>query len=333
MRGIVVLEGADGTGKTTLGKYLVDNFDAHYMHLTYRWPNTMFNYHLAAVHRAIKISQERLVVVDRCWLSECVYANIFRKGSKWPELGRMLDRILRRFGAIYVFCMNEDDEQYEINYNELKKTREEMYDNTLEVSRRYNQIWNGDSEICGIDYSVLISRNGGFGIREDCVSYRIEKEGRDIESFCNELVAKVNSRVEMGDFSKELREKIQDPRIYNFLGYLPECKYLIIGDRINKEKRQIDYPWTAHKRSSLFLANCLTRIGVDETSLCHINRNDLWGLQLIDMIRKETKCHRIFLGKDAAKWVHSAPLLHPAYALRFGKEVEFIETLDKELHS
>ena len=40
---IIVLEGPDGSGKTTLARHLVELLGAEYLHLTYRWPTKMFH--------------------------------------------------------------------------------------------------------------------------------------------------------------------------------------------------------------------------------------------------------------------------------------------------
>jgi thymidylate kinase len=36
MKGIIVIDGCDGTGKTTLAKAICDRFDGVYIHNTYR---------------------------------------------------------------------------------------------------------------------------------------------------------------------------------------------------------------------------------------------------------------------------------------------------------
>lgn len=140
---IFVLEGADCSGKTTLAKKICEAVGAHYMHLTYRWPNMMFEYQLAAVHRAVKISQYKPVVIDRLWMSEQIYAKVFRGGSPWPYMGRCLERILARYSAYYIICIRDKDKHLDHFFKE-KEIREEMYDNISDVIDEYILLNSGD---------------------------------------------------------------------------------------------------------------------------------------------------------------------------------------------
>src|SRR5574338_882661 len=133
---IIILEGADCSGKTTLAKKIADLCCGHYMHLTYRWPNKMFEYHLAAVHRAITLSKKMPVIIDRLRASEMIYAEVYRGGSPGPYLGRCLDRILLRYGAFYVGCIRQKDLHLN-HFEDLRHKRNEMYDNITNVIDEY----------------------------------------------------------------------------------------------------------------------------------------------------------------------------------------------------
>ena len=76
MKGIIVIDGCDGTGKTTLAEAICRRYDGVYIHNTYRWPTKMPLYHTAALHRALKLAKTRLVVIDRLWMSEAIYAEV-----------------------------------------------------------------------------------------------------------------------------------------------------------------------------------------------------------------------------------------------------------------
>ena len=68
MKGLIVIDGCDGTGKTTLAEAICKRYDGVYIHNTYRWPQKMPLYHTAALHRALKIARTKLVVIDRLWM-------------------------------------------------------------------------------------------------------------------------------------------------------------------------------------------------------------------------------------------------------------------------
>ena len=53
MTGIIVLDGPDCCGKTTLANDLIMNHGARYVHATYRFGKTMFAYHTAVMRKAL----------------------------------------------------------------------------------------------------------------------------------------------------------------------------------------------------------------------------------------------------------------------------------------
>jgi hypothetical protein len=105
--GIVVLEGADASGKTTLARHLVDRYGARYLHSTRR--REVWRWHLGALRWAVRESASRLVVLDRLWLSEQVYGQVFRGGPAYDLGARCLDRVLLRYGAVTVLCVPSGD--------------------------------------------------------------------------------------------------------------------------------------------------------------------------------------------------------------------------------
>ena len=140
---IIILDGPDGTGKTTLAKMLQKKLKADYLHLTYRWKEKIFDYHTAAIRFAAR--KNKPIILDRWWPSEAIYAKGYRGGSDWPLQGRMCDRIARKFGAVYVYCLPESVQAAVIHHAELKAKREEMYDDIAVVADLYLKLWNGDS--------------------------------------------------------------------------------------------------------------------------------------------------------------------------------------------
>jgi hypothetical protein len=129
---IIVIEGPDGVGKTTLSQALCKYIDAKYVHLTYRFKDRMHLYHGAALSYALKVSKRQPVVIDRWWPTEVAYANAYRGGTKWPLLHRQLERAALRHGVSYVFCLPKDRGRYLEHFNVLKGKREEMYDSGMD---------------------------------------------------------------------------------------------------------------------------------------------------------------------------------------------------------
>lgn len=324
-RGIILLEGSDGTGKTTLAKHIVEKFDGHYMHLTYRYPNNMFEYHAAALHRAAKIAHHRVVVLDRQWVSESVYAEVYRGGSRWPHMGRLFDRVMLKHAGVYVFCLAADLAKYEADYNQLKTSRYEMYDNTTKVADLYNRLWYGDPAYPGDGYAADFAKKfGGFREHYASFGYRKEYEGKDLNVFSEMVV----------DFLQQNR-KFQNHRAlvpcdYNWLGHSMSASYVMIGDRINKTNRVIDYPFYANVNSSLFLNRCFSQLGWMEQDFCWTNVNDPNGMTHALEAINRYHLRPIALGREAQKLLSlpdSHTVSHPSYARRFLNQDEYVEQL------
>lgn len=129
---IIVLEGPDGAGKTSLAMALKEYLGARYIHLTYRWKDRMHLYHGAAIRYAARLAAHQPVIIDRWWPSEIVYADAYRGGSNFAKYYLLLEHIANNIGVVYVMCLPRDRERYLTHYNKLKNEREEMYDEGLE---------------------------------------------------------------------------------------------------------------------------------------------------------------------------------------------------------
>ena len=140
VKGIIVLEGADCTGKTTLAKALVEQYDGVYIHNRYHkdiWP-----FFMASMRWAVRESKRRLVIIDRHWASECVYARVYRKGTTIGPVLRGIQRVLAFHGALNVVCAPHPSEVVK-NHKRVKETRKEMYDDVSNIALRYHELWRG----------------------------------------------------------------------------------------------------------------------------------------------------------------------------------------------
>lgn len=140
---IVILEGADGTGKTTLAKALEEKHGYAYIHCTYssQLVGHMTGYFIGVLSAAIHISKTRPVVIDRWRMSELVYGEVFRAGPENPYATESLFDMADAAGAFYAFChpSHENREKYLDSFDKLKKEREEMYDKMAGVYDCYER--------------------------------------------------------------------------------------------------------------------------------------------------------------------------------------------------
>jgi thymidylate kinase len=184
---IFVLDGPDGTGKTTLAEGLVDCLGAKYIHLTYRFKDKMHLYHGAAIRLCARLAEHQPVVLDRWWISEIVYAEAYRGGSKFTKHYFLLEHVATQLGVTYVICLPKDRERYLQHYEVLKDQRQEMYDEGL------NRVYDG--------YDWFM--NQYFAYRENVIRY-------DMFRYHQENV--VSRKVLLGQICQNILEFAEDHR-------------------------------------------------------------------------------------------------------------------------
>jgi thymidylate kinase len=326
MKGLIIVDGCDGTGKTTLAKAICERFNGIYMHNTYRWPTKMPLYHTAALHRALKLAKTRLVVIDRLWMSEAIYAEVYRGGSSWPHMGRMIDRIVRKHAGLYILTLSP--EGHKERFDKLKTEREEMYDNVEAVRIRYDELFHGGFAMHDRDYAQQLSVHG-MKDRHDVLGYRLDVEGTDIPQFLSFVEAALMER-QMSQYEPALHLHTK-----NFAGHLGDADTIIVGDQTNSKMRALEWPWYDIGNSSLFLSECLHDLHFDETRAVYINANSgNGGLYIGDCLRHSPYMKLVVLGQlafDTVKHLRmdrtAVRCMHPSAAKRFNKRDEFMQEL------
>lgn len=301
MKGLIVLEGPDGGGKTTLAKTLCRMFKGRYLHATYRYKDNMFLYHTAILKHAVDHSVKQLVILDRSWPSESVYADIYRKGSLWPHMGRMMDRVIRKHAGIYVICQARTAGLHMGRFIDLAKKRREMYepDQRMEdVWSLYNAMWSGAPFITpGGSYYDDILASGGMMNRSDSLRYSIEVEGespRTLSKFIDKLVHRLVA------YQQEQTPIGLDNTYHNFLGHVRGAKYLFVGDKLSDKRfNHVGWPFYCYSNSSLYLSEQLSAMGFNEGLACWTNANDEHGTQTVTYLTEEYGLKPIFFGMNA----------------------------------
>jgi thymidylate kinase len=330
MKGLIVIDGCDGTGKTTLAEAICQRFGGVYLHNTYRWPTKMPLYHTAALHRALKLARQQLVVIDRLWMSEAIYADVYRKGSPWPHMGRLMDRMIRKVGGVYVLAQSPAN--HEEKYEQLKTERHEMYDNVDDVRTRFQQLFEGGYNGHDRDYVHQLSV---FGMRkrDDVMPYRYDIEGRDLNVYLDMLYSVLESRW-MKQYEPALHLHTQ-----NFAGHLHEANIIFVGDKANSKMRAVKWPFYDFGNCSKFFAGCLHDLVFDETKAVYVNAHDGNGpLYVNDCLRAKPYMKVICLGNDAYDTMSSFTrraykVMHPSFAKRFNKRKEFMIELQGAINA
>lgn len=154
---IIVLEGPDCAGKTTLAfkiKSLIPK--TKYIHMTYRWKHKPKHYYLSALNYATKLQQKGFnVIVDRWVMSEEAYANVYRNGSELVKFTKRIMPIFEQFGTTVIclppkeFCVKQH----------ILRLDSEMYESIDKVYDYYEAIAYGDKYLKAKGYFADIARS------------------------------------------------------------------------------------------------------------------------------------------------------------------------------
>ncbi len=106
MKKLIILEGPDGGGKTTLGKILSSKLEVPVdNHGPYKGEVQIWKHYFDSMLPAY--SGERNVILDRCWLAEGPYGQVYRGGlnriERWQQ--RILEHVAVNCSAVVIYCL------------------------------------------------------------------------------------------------------------------------------------------------------------------------------------------------------------------------------------
>lgn len=317
--GLVILEGPDGAGKTTLAQSLAEQYGGLYVHRTYSPTMDIWEHHAEALQIAQARAHEQLVIVDRLWPSELIYGRVFRgKGYYGPYNARSMDRVSLRFSAIHVLCIPDDIEYIVKTHAEKRAKGLEMFDTVREVAVRYVD-WARGSVVRPHDGDLVeqVSAYGGFiATRNDHLVYDVLREGKDMNKFGKILAEKLRVR------QREQLALAREPAHPNFLGYLPEATHLFVGEALGDPNGWSKWPFFGRDKSADFLNHALHKIAWPEQRGVWTNAADP-DFNLAKIYEAKPTLKVIALGnaaQDRCKELGipvSAAIPHPQWARRF----------------
>lgn len=312
--GIILLEGADASGKTTLARHLVDRHGARYLHSTVR--RDCWRWHLGALRLAERLLKTaNLIVLDRHWISEQVYGATYRGGPQYDLGARCLDRVLQSLNALTVLCVPADQEGQVKRHAELKTYRREHFDQIGEVVARYADLYHGNLARPGDSYVDQLTRYGDYHLRADVMRYDLDAVIRGAVS----LPQFVNLRL-----LPHLRLLVNNQPVVpaGVIGNLTGARYLFVGERVSP---QLTPPWPFFWNDSLsaasYLNGALHRLAFDETHGLWANAEpDAGQLGAVHALRPDLRV--IALGRVAQVaarkyWANVRAVPHPQYWRRF----------------
>jgi thymidylate kinase len=132
---IYLIEGADGTGKSTLARAIAEKTKASVLHCSFKpeWDLQEYHHGMIQVAKALDdLGNE--VILDRWSPSGYVYGTVFQGGSPY-NIVKFMDNY--KDDIVWIYCENENVVE---NHNKNKLTRKEMFDDMSKVPEAYERL-------------------------------------------------------------------------------------------------------------------------------------------------------------------------------------------------
>ncbi len=131
--GGLVLDGADQQGKSTLAEKIQEKVNMPILHFSIPDENTNFE---TEYIKDIAKHNEQPIIFDRSYVSEMVYGDIFRGGSKvTPEIKKYVETILNGHNYIFVLCKRK-------NYQWKDRDEDYTKDDNVKVMEKYDEVYD-----------------------------------------------------------------------------------------------------------------------------------------------------------------------------------------------
>lgn len=134
---MIIVEGIDGVGKTTIANYLSKKG-----YFTYHFPFDEKNSDIEEKYLSLLEHDTRNMLLDRCFISELVYGPVLRKHCKLSK--QQLENILNRYMKInpIVLYLKANKDDILIRRKNDNEDYSMLLDNFDSLSDRYEKVFN-----------------------------------------------------------------------------------------------------------------------------------------------------------------------------------------------
>ena len=305
---LIILEGPDCSGKSTLAKALADRLLYHTLmhHGPYPRLTSQQLPRFYAEGMATSLQRWHGLVMDRSWLSEQVYGPIYRGADRLATFQRRhLERIALRLGAVVVLCLPPwADVRDQWARRKGLDPKAEMLDNEDQLRRIYDAYHALETDLPVVHYDYTI-------------------HGRD--------VSKVLGQVDR-------RSTGLHPWLAPSVGST-DSKVILVGEKPSDHTDAdtlMQWPFSSFSRqgSSAWLTEMLHANGILETDLLWLNA----GTGFVTPLERLYARPVIALGNEASKelarhHISHETVAHPQHHKRFkgGEPYPLIDLIKKHL--
>lgn len=132
----IIIDGVDGTGKSTLSKLIGEEFDLQIQH--YHTPSDHFGFYDNYMYN---LENNDNTVFDRFFLSEIAYSKFLNRECyiKDHEVEKLIDKCKKR-EAVFIFIIAKNKEQMDIVKNRLKEEDKQYFDKIEKMNEQYKKL-------------------------------------------------------------------------------------------------------------------------------------------------------------------------------------------------
>lgn len=275
---IIVLEGPDCAGKTTLAQALMkaSGDKAKYIHLT-RPDTDQWSFANNEIETAISWDTSgEDVIIDRLWVSDNVYSLIDPSKHRSGIHVRRQESLMHRYGAFNILCAPDPRLLIHEYKNKLKDRNEyygDRFTDILKVMYRYRMLWVGrptmiqseegqpEQYVDQLCFTQPFNRRPLTRLYDRFAVFDQEQWAEDTWE-----IAKIETRA----YRRADPLRILTTNDYrNLSGSLMTARALLVGDVSGGEETR--WPFYSCQGSSAYLTKALHRAMVPETDIALVN--------------------------------------------------------------
>lgn len=133
---VIIIDGPDGTGKSTLAKALAKRTNGEVIHSSWNKNWDIKKYHCAKFNYAVELQDIGITpVLDRWAASENIYAKVFRDGESY-DTNELIQEVDDNYEITWIFCRNDNAAE---NHLKHMQRREEMWDDMNLVAEEFDK--------------------------------------------------------------------------------------------------------------------------------------------------------------------------------------------------